>query len=216
MSATAPQRRYAKRLPPAERREQILDAALHLIVEQGFPAVSMEAVARAAGVAKPVVYDFFANRGELMAALLEREEERALEGLAGVVPELPFGEALDPDTYLVGGMTAWLRAVQENPDTWRVIMLPVEGTPAVLRENVDSAKARAREALEAFVAWATAQRGGPEGLDVEAAAHMIQAVAERAAALVLTEPELYSPERLASFCEQVLAALSRGVERPSS
>jgi AcrR family transcriptional regulator len=209
--ATTPRRRYAKRLPPAERREQVLDAALHMIAEQGFTAVTMEAVARAAEIAKPVVYDLFANRAELMEALLEREEERALEGVAGVVPDVPLWEA-DPDTYVVHGMTAWLRAVQSNPDTWRLIMLPLEGAPAVLREHVDSAKARAREALEAFVAWAIAQRGGPEGIDVETAAHMMQAVAERAAALVLTEPDRFTPERLAGFCEQVLAALepSRG------
>jgi AcrR family transcriptional regulator len=206
-------RRRAKRLPPAERREQVLDATLHLIAERGFTAVTMEAVAKAAGVAKPVVYDFFANRGDLMEALLRREEERALDGIAGIIPPLALGEEIDPDDFLVHGMTAWLRTVQANPDTWRMIMLPIEGTPTVVREQVEDGKRRAREALEAFVAWGAERRGGPEGLDVGIAAHMIQAVGERAAALMLTDPERYSPERLARFCEQVLAALARETPR---
>src|SRR5438445_13112457 len=82
-------RRYAPRMPPAERREQLIDAALSVILEHGYSGVSIEAIARTAGVTRPVVYDHFPNLGKLLQALIEREEHYALEQLARVVPEVP-------------------------------------------------------------------------------------------------------------------------------
>src|SRR5918994_6585818 len=77
-----PRRPYAPRMPPEERREQILDATLALVAEKGYESVSMEGIARVAGVTKPVVYDLFGTLADLLEALLKREEERALAQLA--------------------------------------------------------------------------------------------------------------------------------------
>src|SRR5947209_18527619 len=82
-----PRRRYAPRMPPAQRREHLLDATLTVILEHGYSGVSIEAVARAAGVTRPVVYDHFPNLGRLLHALVEREERLALAQLEHVVPE---------------------------------------------------------------------------------------------------------------------------------
>ena len=86
---TPTRRRYTTRLPREERREQLLDAALHLIAEQGFRGLSMEAVAREAEIAKTVVYDLFGNQEQLLTALLEREQERVLATIVEALPELP-------------------------------------------------------------------------------------------------------------------------------
>jgi AcrR family transcriptional regulator len=67
-------RRYAPRMPPAQRREQLIDAALEVILEHGYGKVSIEAVARTAGVTRPVVYDHFPDLARLLHALVEREE----------------------------------------------------------------------------------------------------------------------------------------------
>ncbi|HUE26487.1 MAG TPA: helix-turn-helix domain-containing protein, partial [Solirubrobacteraceae bacterium] len=63
-----PRRRYAPRMPPAERREQLIDAALDVILRHGYGGVSIEAIARTAGVTRPVVYDHFPNLGRLLQA----------------------------------------------------------------------------------------------------------------------------------------------------
>src|SRR5947209_1714862 len=81
-----PRRRYAPRMPPEQRREHLLDATLTVILDHGYSGVSIEAVARAAGVTRPVVYDHFPNLGRLLHALVEREERLALEQLEHVVP----------------------------------------------------------------------------------------------------------------------------------
>jgi AcrR family transcriptional regulator len=128
-TAGGQRRPYAPRMPAAERREQLLDAALDVIGEHGYGGVTMEAIARRAGVTKPVVYDIFANRGELLMALLGREEARALSLLAEVLPDADSQEA--PDTLVVDGFRAFLESVAANPTTWRLIVLPAEGTKPV-------------------------------------------------------------------------------------
>src|SRR5437868_3304831 len=81
-----PRRPYAPRMPPAQRREHLVDAALKVILQHGYGRVSIEGVARAAGVTRPVVYDHFPNLARLLHALVEREERYSLEQLEAVVP----------------------------------------------------------------------------------------------------------------------------------
>src|ERR1700751_1899439 len=101
-NATSSQRRpYAPRLPPAQRREQLIDAALEVIIERGYARISIEAIARAAGITRPVVYDHFPNLNRLLHAVIEREERISLEQLAQVVPEEPGDQT--PGELLAGG-----------------------------------------------------------------------------------------------------------------
>src|SRR5262249_51657456 len=75
-------RRRAAHLGPERRRPLVLDAALGLFVERGYRGTAMEAIAEAAGVTKPVVYECYPSKAELFRALLEREEGRLLEAVA--------------------------------------------------------------------------------------------------------------------------------------
>src|SRR5256885_14255226 len=70
------------RLPRADRRDALLDAASALLVDGDVSAVSMEAVAERAGVSRPLVYKHFANRGELLAAVYQREAKHLHRELA--------------------------------------------------------------------------------------------------------------------------------------
>lgn len=58
------------RLPAAERRRQLLDVALHVFAEKGFHGGSMNDVAEAAGVTKPVLYQHFASKQSLYRELV--------------------------------------------------------------------------------------------------------------------------------------------------
>lgn len=191
-------------MPPAERREQLLDAALEVIVHGGYDGVSMEAIARAAEVTKPVVYGHYANLGDLLESLLEREESRALARLAEVLPARP---AADPERLVVDGFVAFLGAVAANPTSWRLILMPAEGTPEVVREHVEAGRGQVRERVEELLAWGIEARGGPRGLDVELAAHGLVAVGEHLGRLVLTRPEEFTPKRAGAFVRTLLDAL---------
>jgi len=70
---------------------------------------------------------------------MDRFEERALAGLASVFPDLPTPEDdVDPDDLLVAGIEAHLRAVAADPRTWRVILLPPEGSPPEMAERTNA------------------------------------------------------------------------------
>jgi AcrR family transcriptional regulator len=72
----------AARLTRAERRDALLDAAVALVTSGDVAAVSMESVAEHAGVSRPLVYKHFANRGELLAAVYQREAKHLHRELA--------------------------------------------------------------------------------------------------------------------------------------
>lgn len=192
-------------MAPTERREQVVDAALRVIVERGYEGVSIEAIARTAGVTRPVVYDHFRNLGQLLTAVIEREEHYALEQLAQIVPTGPGTS--DPIDVLAGGVRRFLDAVASRPDTWRIILLPLEGTPAIVRDHVETNRARTLEQLRALVRWAIASSALPSELDAELASRAMQSLAEEAGRMVLTDPKSYSPERYETFVRDVVGAL---------
>lgn len=61
------------------KREQILDGAKRVFVEQGFEAASMNDITRAAGVSKGTIYVYFENKEDLFGYMIERERRRITE-----------------------------------------------------------------------------------------------------------------------------------------
>ena len=199
----ARQRRpYAPRLPPEQRREQLIDAALGLIVELGYGGVSIEAIARVAGVTRPVVYDHFPNLGRLLSALVEREERIALAQLQRVVPDDP-GE-LSPTALVARSLELFLEAVRARPATWRIILLPLDGTPVMVRDQVATNRARTLERVERVVRAIAARPEFPAGLDIEMTARAVLTLGEEAGRLALTDPDRYPVERFRVFVASVM------------
>jgi AcrR family transcriptional regulator len=213
-SALKPRRPYAPRMPPERRREQLLDAALGVILRQGYTGISVEAVARAAGVTRPVIYDHFSNLGRLLQALIEREEHTALEELGNVFPEDAGVE--DPIRVLASGVGRFLHAVLNRPDSWRIILLPPEGTPAIVREHIERNRQRTLKRIERLVRAGMARAGFPEALDPELTARMIRDLGEEAGRMVLTNPMRYTPERYERFAQALMDLLWPGSGRVRS
>ena len=61
-----------RRLNADERRDQLLDVANALLAERGYEEVTVDHVAKAAGVARGLVHHYFGGRKEVYLALLER------------------------------------------------------------------------------------------------------------------------------------------------
>ena len=211
METAGERRPYAARLPTAERREQLLDAALAVALDRGFHAVTVDGVARAAGVTRPVVYGLFADRAALLGALADRSEQRVLAQLAGVFPGLPGpDEDVDPDDLLVAGLGAYLGAVRARPDDWTVILLPPEGAPPGLAERTNAHRRLLLGQLRELADWGLARRGGPQGLDPDLFARAVFTLAEGAARLLLVDPQRWPVEPFTAFTRATLAALRRG------
>lgn len=197
-------RKYARRLPPEQRREQLLDAALSLI-PAGFDAVTMESVAKEAQVTKPVLYDLFANRGELISALLDREAGRATEQ---VIAALPTDFATrSPDDAFADAVRVFVNAVVEAPDRWRLVLLPPEGTPNEFRAQVELVRAGVLAQIEDLAALGLKELGRLDDLDSALLGHAMLALAEMSGRLVLTDPDKFTPDRLAAFVTRIAHGL---------
>jgi AcrR family transcriptional regulator len=194
------------RMRAAERREQLLDMTLDLVVERGFHAVTIEAVAQAAGVTRPIVYKQFSDLPGLVRALIDREEDRAISQLARAIPGIPGDR--DPDELLVEGLQRYLEAVQEAPKTWRLILLPPEGVPAVFHERTNRTRRNVLRQLEKLVDWGIKRRGGPD-LDAELFARLLMEMAEDSARLLLTQPQKFTIDRIVEFSRTLMAAVNR-------
>ena len=153
----AKERPRAAHLGPEKRRPLVLDAALRLFVEHGYPGTSMDAIAKAAGVSKPVVYDCYASKEELFRALLEREEERLLESVAATMPGDLASE--DPEEMLCEAWTALFEAAAAAPDSWRVIVDSERVADPAVARRVRRSRQVTAEQLALFLVPLLADRG---------------------------------------------------------
>jgi AcrR family transcriptional regulator len=185
MSVTMTTRTPA-RMPAEARREQLLDVAKAIVAGDGFHAISIEGLAREAGISRPIVYGHFRDLPGVLEALIEREGARALGQLGNVLPAA-LAEP-DPVERLVRALGGYLEAVRADPDTWRLVLMPQEGAPRVLHEQI----ARGRAAVVGQLAAALEPAATP---DPELAARLMSAVADEAARLLLADPGRYCAER---------------------
>jgi AcrR family transcriptional regulator len=191
-------------MPAHERREQLLDVTKALVGEQGFHDVSIEAIARRAGVTRPVVYGHFKDLEELLEAMLEREGARALGQLAAILP-VGIGEGADARAALLAALRGYLETIQADPVTWRLVLIPPEGAPEAHREQVT----RGREAVIAALAEVVQPGLSPDrpSPDPALTARLLSALSDEAARLMLTDPDQYPIERLVAQADWLLRQL---------
>ena len=121
-AARAPERAASRAVPlagarteradAARNRARILDAARSLFAERGVRAVTLEEVARAAGVGKATLFRRFGDRGALFLALLD-EHERELQD-AILRGEPPLGPGASERERLLAFLAALLRLSLEH------------------------------------------------------------------------------------------------------
>jgi AcrR family transcriptional regulator len=80
MSTTTPDTKPRQRVPASERRDALVDAAIHHFAQGGFYGTAVDPIARDVGVAQPYVFSLFGSKRELFLAAVQRAFER-VEGL---------------------------------------------------------------------------------------------------------------------------------------
>src|SRR3954471_9876557 len=153
-----------KRLPPVERRELILQSAGRLFGERGYSHVTLDDVATASGVTKPVLYRHFDSKKQLYLALLERHRDDLPRFFERVPTDLPFDQRVEAI------LEAWFDYVSEHGYAWRMIFRD-SGGGAEIAEFRRGNQERARDVLAGFVA---SQRGIPKA-QVEPLAEFLRA-----------------------------------------
>lgn len=185
-------RRYAPRLPVEERREHLLDAALHVLARDGYERVSIEAIAQEAGVSRPVVYSAYDGLEPLLLAVLDRTQRRAADSALSLLADRPApGLAGAWVVELVGGL---LDVVRDEPDVWRPVLGLTRNAPAVVRDRIEETRSGLRAAMAPILQRDIDHLG--VDLDAEVLAHLLMVSAEELARLVLEAPDRFPKDRL--------------------
>jgi AcrR family transcriptional regulator len=155
-------------------------AAERLFSERGYHGVSMDQIAAASGITKPMLYDYFGSKEGLFLACMERARGRLFEAIGGAVRG-----AGDAEGALRAGIEAFLTVANEQRATWPVLF--GEGG----RFNDAAAAIRAEQAgliaqlLRELPGW---QRE-PDAEELDALAHIFVGAAEAIAFWAVDHPE---------------------------
>ncbi|MGH3676871.1 MAG: TetR/AcrR family transcriptional regulator [Mycobacterium sp.] len=190
-----PNRVRAEHLGPERRRPQVLDTALQIAAEDGVTNVTMAAIATRMGVTRPVVYACYGGRGEVLAALLDRETGLVLTGLAGMLPPPRTGSI---EQLFIDGFRALLTAVRDRPASWRIMFA---GDPdPVLAGTFARGRAQVARQVET-VMRPLLERWQVDEIDRVLAplSEVFLAIGEAAVRMMLDADQESTPERLADI-----------------
>ena len=112
-----------RRLSAKERRSLIEEAAARLFAERGYAATTVDDIAAAAGVSKPMLYRHFESKQELQMKLLEHRRD---ELAAAPLDSFLHGQG-EPQERLPAMIDAWFAHVEQHPDTARVLFQDATG-----------------------------------------------------------------------------------------
>jgi AcrR family transcriptional regulator len=133
--------RRPRKLPAAQRRALIEQAAARLFAERGFEQTTVAAICAAAGVSKPMLYRHFESKRELQTRLLERRRDE--------LAAAPIARFMETDgtleTRLAAMIDAWFEHVEQHPDSCRLLFRDVTGDQA-MRDLQDELRRRQRAA----------------------------------------------------------------------
>lgn len=98
----------------SESRKKITEAALDLFAKKGYSATTMEAIARKAGVAKGLIYNYFTTKEDLLY-------QSIIGGFADITPELAELETMDnPVETVVRFIDGMFSMFVDQIDMWRL------------------------------------------------------------------------------------------------
>jgi AcrR family transcriptional regulator len=110
--------------PRRDRREDIMQASLHLFAEKGFHGTSMRDIAREADITEGLIYHYFASKRDLFRAIIE---EHSFLPLLRTLPDL--AEQLDLRGLLIVLARGFFDVLRQNTELTRVLLQEVQVFP---------------------------------------------------------------------------------------
>src|SRR4051794_36021680 len=132
------------RMAAVDRRVLVLDAAAAEFAARGYAGASLRAIAAAAGVTTPVLYDHFASKAELYAEVAQQQADALLEQWARPAPA-------PPEAIFRATMDAIFGWVETHPHGWRILFADAPADP-VVAATLTAVQERATGALAALFA----------------------------------------------------------------
>jgi AcrR family transcriptional regulator len=119
MATTTPaseSKQARQRVPAAERRDALIEAAVHEFAQTGLHGTPVDRIARRVGVAQPYVFSLFSSKRELFLQAVERCFEKVYEMLVEAAAEFDPAVALPGSTALAPMANAYIEQLDDNRD----------------------------------------------------------------------------------------------------
>jgi AcrR family transcriptional regulator len=175
-------------MPRAEREREMLDAALRVFGQRGYQAASMDEIAEAAGVSKPLVYLYLHSKEALFTACIEREARTLVAAISAAVAQD------DPsDRQLWSGLIAFFGYADERADGWRVLHIQSRTHGEPFARLADAMRSRVLGFVTALLASAASAADATRDLgerEITGLAHALVGAAESLATRAATDPAL--------------------------
>lgn len=179
----------------------VLDAALEVWSVHGAEGMTMNAIAEAAGVTKPVVYECFNGKAAVLRELFTREEDRLAEAANAALPRDLNLE--DVPATITAAYTAFFTAAMASPASWRLVYEGQSAVPTALADRANAARRAVAQRIRAMVlAYMHGRRGDADEREARLMAEVLVSFAESGARLLIDQdpasPE-WTPDELAVF-----------------
>jgi AcrR family transcriptional regulator len=129
-----------------ERRAQLLNVARRVFGRNGFHSVSMDTVAKEAGVTKPILYDHFPSKKDLYLALLDGDLENLQQRVREAL-DSPIGNR----ERIRAGFQAYFDFVDEHAEGFQLLMQETVGTDRDFRDRVRKVRDGFLEAITELI-----------------------------------------------------------------
>lgn len=169
-----------KRVPRAERERQMLDAAVAVFARRGFRAASMDEIAEAAGVSKPLVYLYLESKDALFTACIRREADALTAAVRDAVEA-----GAPPERQLWSGLLGFFGHTAAHPDGWTVLYAQARTVGEPFAAEVAGLRARIVDFVAGLIAAAC---GASDTRSVAPYAYALVGAAESLAAWASTAP----------------------------
>jgi AcrR family transcriptional regulator len=124
-----------RRMSSDDRREQLLSAGAELLGRRPYDEVSIDEIARAAGISKGLLYHYFPTKKDFVVAVLREEVER-VTALTAPDPELPPLEQID------AALDAFLDYVEHHASAYATIFRTRGGGDPEIRAVLEEGRER--------------------------------------------------------------------------
>ena len=195
----------SSRLSAPERREQILGVALRVFAQKGFHNTSMNDVADAAGVTKPVLYQHFDSKRALFIAALETVGEEMITAIRKATERAASGR-----DKTAAGMVAYFRWVMEDPDAFMLLF----GSGTRRDEEFAAVSARIEKTTAEMIAPLIAADLDAE--EQQIIAHALIGMSEGASRHLIQRGEKFDPDTIGAQLATLAWAGLRSIGRKPS
>ena len=182
------------RTPRAVREAQMVAAAERLFSERGYHGVSMDEIAAASGITKPMLYDYFGSKEGLFLACVERARGQLFEEIASAVRG-----ADEAEDALRAGVEAFLAFANEQRETWIVLF----GEGGRFNEAASAIRAEQAGLIAQLLRELPGWEREPDQEELDALAHVFVGAAEAIAFWAVGRPGI-TLERVADHLMAVL------------